>query len=387
MLLDTLSTPRLLLDRDRLTRNLRRMQATADDNDVALRPHGKTHKCSALAHEQMEHGAVGLTVATLAEAEAFADAGLQDLCIAYPVVGDDRYKRVQALMDTATVSFCVDTAAGITQADAFFTAASRPADVLLEIDVGHGRCGVPWQDDAVVARAQQIANADGLRLIGILTHAGQAYHGPTDGESSLAALQRVAQAERDRMLDVAVRLSEANVPGVDPETFTISIGSTPTMTQFENAERAGFRITEIRPGNYVMNDAMQVALGAADLDDCALTVYSTVISKRRNTSGVERMYIDAGKKVLTTDTGAAGDTYGTILYNARYMREHPHATITGLSEEHGWVRVPGGATHGVGDRLRLVPNHACVTMATQSEVHVVDTGEVVDTWAIDARGW
>jgi len=387
MLLDALATPALLLDRGRLTRNLDRMQSTADANDVALRPHGKTHKCPALAREQMAHGATGLTVATLAEAEAFSAAGIDDIRIAYPVIGDERLTRVLALMDDATVSFCVDTKAGIEQASAFFANADRVADVLLEIDVGHGRCGVPWESADVVARAQQIANADGLRLTGILTHAGQAYHGPQDGETPTEALRRVATNERDRMLDVAVRLARASVPGVTPETFTISIGSTPTMAQFENAERNDFCITEIRPGNYVVNDAMQVALGSAALDDCALTVYSTVVSKRRDASGVERLYIDAGKKVLTTDTGAAGDSYGTVLYNARYMREHPHATVTGLSEEHGWLRVPGGATHGVGDRLRLVPNHACVTMATQSQVHVVDDGEVVDTWSIDARGW
>lgn len=387
MLIDALATPSLLLDRSRLTRNLTRMQSTADAHDVALRPHGKTHKCSALAREQVAQGAVGLTVATLAEAEAFAEAGIRDLCIAYPVVGEARYTRVLSLMASTNVSFCVDTEAGIRQASAFFANAERPASVLLEIDVGHGRCGVPWNRTTVVDRARQIADAPGLRLAGILTHAGQAYHGPNDGETPEAALRRVAQHERDRMLDVAVRLAEADVPGVVAEDFTISVGSTPTLSQFENATREGFRITEIRPGNYVVNDAMQVALGAASLDDCALTVYSTVVSKRRNPSGGERLYIDAGKKVLTTDTGAAGDTYGTVLYNARYMRPHPHAVVTGLSEEHGWMRVPGGATHGVGDRLRLVPNHACVTLATQSQVHVVDAGEVVETWAIDARGW
>jgi D-serine deaminase-like pyridoxal phosphate-dependent protein len=387
MLLDTLATPALLLDRSRLFQNLDAMQATADANEVALRPHGKTHKCTALAHEQMNRGAVGLTVSTLAEAEAFAAAGLDDLRIAYPVVGEERYARVLGLMDDATVSFCVDTEAGIRQASAFFADAERPVDVLLEIDVGHGRCGVPWDRAPVADRAQQIADAPGLRFTGILTHAGQAYRDPQGDESIADALQRVATSERDRMLDVAVRLRDAGIPGVNAETFTISIGSTPTMAHFVNTEREGFRITEIRPGNYVTYDAMQVALGSAALDDCALTVYSTVVSKRRDPSGAERLYIDAGKKVLTTDTGAAGDTYGTVLYSARYMRPHPHAVITALSEEHGWLRVPGGATYGVGDRLRLVPNHACVTFATQSQVHVVDDGEITDTWAIDARGW
>jgi D-serine deaminase-like pyridoxal phosphate-dependent protein len=386
MLIDDLSTPCVLVSRERLERNLREMQTLADTNDVALRPHAKTHKCTTLAHRQQNEGAAGLTVATMAEAEAFVEAGIDDIRVAYPVVGRATYERLAALMDDATLSFTVDTVAGVDRADAFFSSCEPTPSVLLEIDVGHGRCGVPWDGD-VAPLAQRIADSDGLRLAGILTHAGQAYHGPREGETAEAALCRASRNERDRMLDVAVRLAEAGVPGADPETFEISIGSTPTMACFENAEREGFRITEIRPGNYVFHDTIQVDLGAAALDDCALTVYTTVVSKRRESSGAERAYVDAGKKVMTTDTAPISDGYGTVLYNASFMRPHPHAVVTGLSEEHGWMRVPGGATFGVGDRLQIVPNHACVTTATQSELHVVDGEEVVDTWAVDARGW
>ncbi len=386
MLIDELSTPCLLVDQERLQRNLRAMQTLADTNDVALRPHAKTHKCPALAHRQIEQGAVGLTVATVAEAETFVAAGIDDVRVAYPVVGHGKHERLAALMENARISFTVDTEASAEQAAAFYADRDQTAEVLLEIDVGHGRCGVPWSGD-VVSLARHVAEEDGLRLAGILTHAGQAYGGPHEDESAEAALCRVSRQERDRMLDVAVQLAEAGVPGVEPGSFAISIGSTPTMACFANAEQDEFRITEIRPGNYVFNDTIQVDLGAADLDDCALTVYTTVVSKRRDASGVERAYVDAGKKVMTTDTAPASPGYGTVLYNASFMRAHPHATVVKLSEEHGWMRVPGGATFGVGDRLQIVPNHACVTTATQSELHVVDGEEVVDTWAVDARGW
>ena len=400
MLIDDLSTPALLVDRDRLTRNLDRMRETADATDVTLRPHVKTHKSVALARRQRERGAEGLTVATVKEAETFVDAGFEDVRVAYPVTGRDKHERLQALRteqsdevvsgarDDATISFTVDTVAGGEQASAVYAEADAPVDVLMEVDVGHGRCGVRWSDeDAAVTLAQHIASLPGLRLTGILTHAGQAYNGPSGSKSEAEALRRVAQHERDRMLSVASTLAEANVSGVTPDTFEISVGSTPTMSAFENADRDGFRVTEIRPGNYVMYDAMQVALGAASLSDCALTVLTTVISTQTKPDGTTRAFVDAGKKVFTTDTGYGTDGHGLALADAATMKPHAGLRIDGLSEEHGWLTVAGDTDLTVGDRLRIVPNHACVTVANQDQLHVVDGDTVVDTWTVDARGW
>ncbi|NBC17216.1 MAG: D-TA family PLP-dependent enzyme [Bacteroidetes bacterium] len=384
MFVDELSTPCLLVEQSRLERNLTCMQKVADANGVALRPHAKTHKSIAIARRQREHGARGLTVAKVGEAEVFVGARFDDVRLAYPVVGQDKHERLLRLMDRARVSFCVDTVDGARAASSFYAAHDMTVDVLLEVDTGHGRCGVGWNGGRSVRTAQQIAALPGLRLVGILTHAGHAYHGPQKDETPEAALARVAAEERDRMLAFAVRLHEAGL--ADPETFEISIGSTPTMAAFENAERGGFRITEIRPGNYVYYDAMQVSLGAATLDDCALTVEATVVSQHRDRSGQDRLYLDAGKKVLTADTGALTEGYGIILYNPADMVPHPHARLTGLSEEHGWVTVPGGATFGVGDRVRIVPNHACVTVHTQDRFYLVDDGEVMDEHPVDARG-
>jgi D-serine deaminase-like pyridoxal phosphate-dependent protein len=387
MTVANLSTPALLVDRDRLARNLDRMQALADANGVTLRPHAKTHKSVALAQRQQERGAEGLTVATVREAETVVDAGVDDVRVAFPVTGPDKHERLQALREEARLSFTVDTVAGAEQAAAVYPEGD-PIDVVMEVDVGHGRCGVPWDHgEAAIHLARRIADLPSLRLTGILTHAGQAYDGPTGDETEDEALRRVAQEERDRMLHVAARLGHAGVSGVEPGTFDVSIGSTPSMAMFENAERDGFRVTEIRPGNYVMHDAMQVALGAATLDDCALTALTTVISTQRTADGTQRAFVDAGKKVFTTDTGYGTDGYGVVLADAATMTPAPDLRLDRLSEEHGWLTVPSSSTLTVGDRLRIVPNHACVTVANHSELHVVENNTVADVWSIDATGW
>lgn len=384
----TLSTPALLVEQSRLQDNLTAMQATADANDATLRPHVKTHKSVALARRQRERGAEGLTVATVKEAETFVDAGFEDVRVAYPITGRDKHERLQHLRDEATISFTVDTLAGAEQASAVYAEADDPVDVLMEVDVGHGRCGVHGSDDAAaVALARHVAALPGLRLAGLLTHAGQAYNGPTGNETEAEALRRVAQHERDRMLSVAAALAKAGGIDVTPGDFEISVGSTPTMAAFANTERDGFRVTEIRPGNYVMYDAMQVALGAASLNDCALTVLTTVVSTQTKPDGIQRVFLDAGKKVFTTDTGYGTNGHGVALADAAAMQPHPALHLNGLSEEHGWLRVSGDTAPAVGDRLRIVPNHACVTVATQGRLHVVDGKTVVEAWTVDARGW
>ena len=384
MLIDDLPTPALLVDTTRLAANIDRMQTKADAQDVDLRPHGKTHKSPDIAALQHEAGAVGLTVATLDEAEQFAEAGFTDLTIAYPVVGAVAHERIRALREHASVRFCVDTEAGIAQA-AHTYSADDPVEVLLEIDTGHGRCGIQYDSDAIAPRAQQIIDAASLRLAGVLTHAGQSYAGPDASETPEEALRRASHQETHRILEAAARIYSETAPPISKDDFTVSIGSTPSMRYFENTEHEGLRITEIRPGNYVFYDAMQHTLGVCPLDHCALTAYTQVVSRHRMPNGTERVFVDAGKKVFTTDTGARTSGFGIALYNAAFMREHPHVQITNLSEEHGWMQVPGGATMGVGDRLRIVPNHACVTVATQPVLYAVDRDEVVDTWPVLQR--
>lgn len=275
-------------------------------------------------------------------------------------------------------------------------AATQDADieVLIEVDTGQGRTGVPWDDDdALLDLAAVVRDSPGIRLVGLLTHGGFGYYGPRDGETLADALQRAALDERERVLHAARTLIDAGF-----EVSEISVGSTPTLRYFGRGEAAGgsggtgdsaasdLRITEVRPGNYVFLDRTQVGLGVAKWTDCALTVLTTVISLRRDHDGTERLYLDAGKKVFTSDGAFGVDGYGQILYNPRAMVPLPHATIVGLSEEHAWVKVSGGATVDVGDTLRVVPNHACVVVNNLDEMYLVDGDEVVETLAVSARG-
>lgn len=394
MLTDSLPSPCILVEKKILERNIQQMQSRADANQVSLRPHTKTHKSIFVALQQIEGGARGLTAAKLSEAEVYVHQGFDDVRLAYILIGETKYERALALMQKARISFCVDTEEGARAASAFFAAAGAEAEVLLEVDTGYGRCGVRWDQRQSVKFAQFVDQLPGLKLAGILTHAGQSYKGPASDEESLTeALVRVSQEERDRMLDFALQLHLADVSRAQPnaeagmdDRFEISIGSTPSMRYFENTVQQGFTITEIRPGNYVFHDAIQEALGVATLQECALTVQTSIISKHRNPNGTERLFLDAGRKVFTSDTGYATDGYGILLYNARTMTRLPHAHITGLSEEHGWVRVPGGSTMDVGNTVRVVPNHACVVVNNQDQLYLVDGDQVINTLTVDARG-
>lgn len=384
--IDELPTPNVLVERSRLEQNIARMQALADQTGVALRPHTKTHKSVDLARMQREAGARGLTVAKVGEAEVLVDAGFNDIRLAYPVIGNDKFARLQHLRESAParISFCVDTIEGARAASAYFAQWEEPLEVLVEVDVEYGRCGVRWDDDDSVSFAQEVSALPGLRIAGILTHAGQSYNGPREGEDAEQALRRVMAEERDRMLSFAAKLGKAGL--ASPGSFEVSVGSTPSLRYFENAEIDGFRVTEIRPGNYVFHDAIQQALGVCDWEACALTVNATVISRHRNDDGSERVFLDAGKKVFTSDKVPSSGVHGTLLYNPRVMEPLPHARLHGGSEEHGWVSIPGGATLEVGDQVRVVPAHACVVVNMLDEFHIVDGDQVVDTWRVSSRG-
>ena len=374
ILVDELPTPCLIIDQGRLEKNLAHMQAKAAS--ATLRPHTKTHKMIALAQRQVALGAKGLTVAKVGEAKVFVDAGFDDIRVAYTVVGRDKLDQLVRLSKRARVSFCVDSLEGARAASEHL--AGTDMDVFLEIDAGYGRCGVQWDSPDLVDFARAVSEMSGLNLCGILTHEGNAY---TKGQD---AIRRVMAETRNRMLNVAGRLRSAQL--AVPGTFEVSIGSTPSMSVFQNYTADGFTITEIRPGNYVFNDMTQVVLGVCSLQQCALTVLTTVISHRRTVAGTERFFLDAGRKVFTSDLAPGSQDYGCLLYNSRARVRHPHARVTGLSEEHGWGEVRGGTTFTVGDRVQVIPNHACVAVNTQDQVYVVAGDEVVDTWAVDARG-
>jgi D-serine deaminase-like pyridoxal phosphate-dependent protein len=371
MLLSDLPTPQVLIDHARARRNIDRVQALADAAGVRLRPHAKTHKSPIVAKWQIERGAIGVCCAKIGEAEVLVDAGIDNVRLPYPV-NPSNAPRLMALMDRAAMSIIVDhpdVACGWSEV---MHRAGRTLDVLVKVDVGFHRCGID-PDNEPLAFLQAVARLRGVRLRGLLSHAGHAYHAASEDELRAIARQEAATLSQlhERAAASGIALDE------------ISVGATPTL-RFSIGEKG---ITELRPGNYVYFDRTQVALGAASLDDCALTVMATVVSK----PAADRIILDCGSKTLTNDqargiTKATG--YGAVLAG---MGDAPRQvdetlTIERLSEEHATVRAAGGTRLEPGHRVRVVPNHSCVVSNLVDVVRLVEGDRVIDTIPVAARG-
>lgn len=349
---DIESTPALVVDTDVLDRNLARMADSARARGLGLRPHAKTHKCLEIARLQVEAGARGLTVATVSEAEVFADAGIDDLLVAYPLWADAaRGARLRALAERVRLTVGVDSPAG---AEALALHAGTGIGVLVEIDSGHHRTGVtPDQAGAVAAAARDT----GLDVLGVFTFPGHSY-GP--------GIPPVAVAEEAAALAAAA----ASLRAVGIEPSVISGGSSPTALLDVPTVA-----TELRPGVYVFGDAQQLELGVVTERDIALTALTTVVSRRSDV-----VVLDAGSKILGADRASWATGYGRILGT-------PGARIIALSEHHATVRWPEDATPPVlGERVRVIPNHVCNAVNLVDELIAVVEGAVVDRWAVAARG-
>ena len=363
MSLASLDTPALLLDRERMERNLREMADLCRAHGTALRPHVKSHKTIEIAARQRELGAVGLTTAKLGEAEAFADAGFDDLFVCYPLIGARKLDRLVRLARRARVSTIVaDLAAGGDLAAAG-REAGAPIDVLVKLDLGMHRVGVAEADVDRVAHA--VAELDGLRLRGVCVHEGETYGEPDPVRRRVLARERVG-----RLVEIAERLR-----GQGLTIDVVSCGATPSVHHVVDVEG----LTEVRPGNYVFYDAMQAALGVVDEDRCALSVLTTVVSR----GGADRAIADAGAKALTLDRGVHGLQ---LLDGFGRARGRDDVTVAALSEEHGWLRVAPESGLRVGDRVEIVPNHACAVVNNFERMTVVDAGEVAGEWTVAARG-
>ncbi len=358
-----LDTPALRVDLTRMERNLQEMAARAKERGVALRPHTKTHKMPEIARRQIELGAMGLTVAKLGEAEVMASAGLRDLFVCYPIIGEHKVRRLRNLAREANMMTIVESVEGARGLSDAIKDEGRPLDVLLDLEVGYGRVGVV--EERVADLARLVDALPGLRLRGVCIHEGNVY-----GEPDPECREQLAHSQVGRMLSIARDLESR---GHNMEI--ISCGSTPGARYA--LEVAG--ITEIRPGNYIFYDAMQVALGTTDLDHCALSVICTVISHQEP----GRAAIDAGAKALALDKGL-----GIAARSHGIVRDHPGITVERLSEEHGWLVLDEseGAEVRVGDRLEVVPNHACVVTNLFNEVAATEGTSVVARWKVAARG-
>nr|WP_218849337.1 alanine racemase [Nocardioides perillae] len=335
--------------------NLERAAQRARAAGVVLRPHAKTHKSARIADLQRAAGAVGLTVATVAEAEVFADHGHDDLFVAYPLWLDAaRGARVAALAERVGLTFGVDSAEGAAQAARVLGSARSRVRVRVEVDAGHHRTGAAPADAGAVARA---ADAAGLVVEGLFTFPGHAYAAGAGG---------AARDDEARALAVAAAATRA----VGLEPAVLSGGSTPTLGS--ELDRPG-ELTELRPGVYALGDAQQWELGHQPPHDVALWCVATVVSHAGG-----RAVLDAGSKVLGADRAAYSSGWGRLL-------DHHEARVVALSEHHATVDLAGHGLPPLGSRVRVVPNHACVAVNLADVLHVDDEGRE-EPWAVDARG-
>lgn len=343
--IDDLDTPVVTVDLDAVERNVRRMQAYCDAHGLELRPHVKTHKLPQLAHLQLRAGAVGVCCQKLGEAEVMAEAGIRDLFITYPLVGRRKLERLGELARDRHVLVAVDSAEGLAE-----LARSRAeVEALVDCDTGLGRTGAP-SPRAAADLASAVAATPSLRFRGFMT-----YPAPPGVGAWLAEAQALAEAD-----------------GLEVET--ISVGGTPLAWSTHEIEG----VTELRVGTYVYGDRACIANGSVADEDCALRVVTTVVSR----PGRDRATLDAGSKTLTSDP-AAGTEPGTF----GYVVGHPDARLDALSEEHGHVDVSRcPRPPAIGDRVSVIPNHACPVSNLHDTVVAHRGGVVEAVWPVAARG-
>lgn len=347
--IDDLDTPAVLVDLDKLGANLRRVQAYADAHGLSLRPHIKTHKIPEIARKQVELGAVGVTCQKLGEAEVMADHGLEDILLTFNLLGRAKLQRLVALARRVRrLAGTLDNAVVAGELDEAMRQAGLVLPVLVECDTGGERCGVQTPEEAV-GLARIVAGLPGLRFEGLMTY-------PAKGRVAATAAW---------LAEAKAALARA---GLEPRV--VSTGGTPDLFRAHEVEVA----TEHRPGTYVYSDR-SLADGPKELADCALRVLATVVS--RPTEG--RAILDAGSKTLSSDTLGL-DGFGHVV-------EYPCLRIAQLSEEHGHVDcAESEARPRIGERVTIIPNHACVVSNLHDLVHGVRGDRVERVFRVEARG-
>lgn len=367
----TITTPALLLDVERMRKNAERLSVIANRSGVRLRPHVKTHKCIEVARIQTAGHDGALTVSTLAEARAFATHGFRDITYALPIERGKFDDAIEIVKRGVKLNLLTDDAETMKALDAAADGAGVRFDVFVKIDCGTHRVGVEPHTAEAIEIPRTLSDAKNLNFAGILTHAGHSYDVKTKEE-----ILQIARHERDSMVELAERLR-----GMSIELPTVSIGSTPTMSTIDHLDG----IDEIRPGNYIFFDNFQATLGSCSFEDTALTVLAAVIHKDKTRN---RLVVDAGAIALSKDRGPVGLDpacgHGRVLDldgNDTGMR------VSGLSQEHGEVEAADAFDRFVvGDRVRILANHSCLTAAQHSHFNVLENGKIVERWEIH-RGW
>ncbi len=349
MTIDDIDTPAVLIDLDIVERNLKAAQDYADAHGLKLRPHVKTHKLPRFALAQMALGAIGITAQKLGEAEAMADGGVTDIFLPYNIIGPRKLDRLLALHQRVTLSVTADSIVTLDGYAQRYSDPAHPLPVLIECDTGGGRCGVQNGVEAITL-ARAITAAPGLSFGGLMVYPKK---GDVEGTKA--------------WLDTAVE----KLTAVNLRPPVISTGGTPDFHRAAEVTHA----TDHRPGTYIYNDRMQVGWGAATWADCALTVLATVVSRPTDS----RAILDTGSKALAADAAPQGG-HGRIV-------EYPYAVVTGLNEEHGMVDLTACTTKPIiGERVHVIPNHACVVTNLLDKVHLMRGDQVEEVAVVTSRG-
>jgi D-serine deaminase-like pyridoxal phosphate-dependent protein len=350
-------TPEIVVDLDVVRANIARTAAIAREKGVALRPHTKTHKLPQIARMQLEAGATGVQVAKLGEAEVMVDAGIEDILVAYPIIGARKLERLGDLAERASISVTIDS-------EIVGVGVSLLIRALLELDTGLHRLGVvPGRDAADLA--ERIAALPGIELVGVFTHEGHVYAQGRD----FADKERLTLEACRAAVETAEEIRSRGIPAP-----IVSVGSAGTFRFAVGCPG----VTEVRPGTYVFNDRSQIAQGAAEAADIAAFVIATVVARPTP----DRIVVDAGSKVLTSDRMLVADPPASF----GWVWGHDDWDVVRLSEEHGVVQVSADAGVAVGDRLAIVANHVCPTINLASYVTVVEPGHTPARWPVAARG-
>ena len=355
-----LDTPCMVVDESIMQMNIDEMQSMANSFGVSLRPHIKTHKTPQIALRQIAAGAVGITCAKLGEAEVMADAGIDDILIAFPTVGPIKIKRLLTLMERARIIVAIDSREAANELSAAMIAAERTLEVYIEVDTGQHRSGV-LAGSLTTRFGLDVARLSGLRLIGVFSHEG---HANTQAPDAIAG---VAISAGQALVETADELRRQGV-GIS----VVSVGSTPAAALTPSVPG----ITEMRPGTYVFKDTTAFRYGIYGPDRCAARVVASVVSH----AAADRCIVDAGSKTLALDKSYGHPGHGYII-------GHPGALIHALSEEHGWVEIPAGDPgFTIGQRVEIIPNHISPAVNLMDDLSIVRDGHVTDIWKVAARG-
>ena len=344
--IDQLETPVAVVDLDKLEANIAGLQAYLDRHGIASRPHIKTHKIPEIAHMQLAAGAAGITCQKLGEAEVMAQAGIRDIFLPYNILGERKLERLTYLARRVSMSVTADSAVTVRGLSAAAKRAGLTLPVLVECDMGGKRCGVQSPQEAADL-ARLIAASPGLHFGGLMTF------------------------PIPETMDDFVRVCKSTLAADGIEVERVSGGGTPPMWQAHTIQE----LTEHRAGTYVFGDRYTLPSGAMELDQCALTVITTVVSRPT----AERGILDAGSKTLSSaPMGELG--FGLML-------DYPEAKIYSLSEEHGCVDFSAcDSRPEIGERVTVLPNHVCPVVNLFNEIVGVREGRVEVVWPVAGRG-